>query len=290
MSAETHVPSVTVDPECSEELAQFIRLHANWGNVFDLAEDPYRPIPWSPLRSGLLLVAVGGATAAAAWSAYALGTSSGGRAQDYLSWVTACGLGVAALAGAVATGFSIRRLIRALPGRRLFLQAQGRFVPPTALTEDDKRLLARAQVAVESVRSSAVHRQDLLDRQRNDVFLPHETWAVATALAEHSRLSRSGATAADLREARAGIESRVGALETYARHTTQADALYLRWQADQARHTDRTAVEALLAQTAAHRLATQDTTALVSQADALAAALRNQLPGGSGPEPQITKK
>ncbi|MFJ3182404.1 hypothetical protein ACIPJN_29010 [Streptomyces sp. NPDC086796] len=102
------------------------------------------------------------------------------------------------------------------------------------------QLLARAGHAVAAVRRSKVHRDDYLDRQRNDVVLPEKEWEIAEMLRAYSRVERSTPTKATGDEARpvldahqavlqtalGGIERRVTALETYAEQTAEADRRY----------------------------------------------------------------
>ncbi|MEV7296864.1 hypothetical protein AB0N79_35400 [Streptomyces microflavus] len=96
--------------------------------------------------------------------------------------------------------------------------------------------------------TSAVHRFDLIDRQRNEVSLPRQEWEIAEALREYTRLvkaepsnPRSGRVAAlldtrrrALRASLDGIARRVKALEAYAEQVAQADDRYRELQQIQA--------------------------------------------------------
>ncbi|MCX4657336.1 hypothetical protein OG249_36355 [Streptomyces microflavus] len=157
-----------------------------------------------------------------------------------LTYAWPLGVGaLALLAAAYATDAAARNKAARLKDRR---------VRPTELGDDARTLLARAQQAKKAVLTSAVHRFDLIDRQRNEVSLPRQEWEIAEALREYTRLvkaepanPRSGRVAAlldtrrrALRASLDGIARRVKALEAYAEQVAQADDRYRELQQIQA--------------------------------------------------------
>jgi hypothetical protein len=103
------------------------------------------------------------------------------------------------------------------------------------------RLLARAQAAAATVLGSALHAEDLLDRQRGNMVVPAEVWAIATALRDRVRIAarapgpvqdraRGEHRAQQLAQADAAVRSRIEALEEYARAVRRAEAGYWHWQ------------------------------------------------------------
>ncbi|MER6365842.1 hypothetical protein [Kitasatospora sp. NPDC001527] len=169
---------------------------------------------------------------------------------------------------------------------RLFEEAAGHYVLPEQLTEADRAMLGRAQAAAAAVLASAVHAADVIDRQRNTVSLPAQVWAVAEALAEHSRLVQAvpaeeaaGPRLADAKDARAaalatalqGIERRVVGLETYAEQVAEADAKFNEWRQAQQLTADSDDVLTLVARTASDELSAAEVASLVGQAAGAAA-------------------
>ncbi|WP_267241578.1 hypothetical protein [Streptomyces sp. PR69] len=115
-------------------------------------------------------------------------------------------------------------------------------VRPSDLEADPGALLVRAVIAVDTVFSSAAHRDGVVDRARNEVELPHGLWKIAKDLRSLSELtvrhreaksaSVGGAVdsvletqAAALHASRDAIEKRVEALEQYARSVGSLDRL-----------------------------------------------------------------
>ncbi|WP_217225995.1 hypothetical protein [Streptomyces anulatus] len=153
------------------------------------------------------------------------------------------------------------------------------------------QLLARADHAVAAVRRSKVHRDDHLDRQRNDVVLPAKVWDIAEMLRSYSRVERSTPTTATGDEARPvldahqavlqtaleGIERRVTALETYAEQTAQADLRYTELlQIQQISATGSELLE-LLARSVSDDLAVTEIDGLTTQAATVADAFKTAL-------------
>ncbi|MFE7194487.1 hypothetical protein [Kitasatospora sp. NPDC057541] len=168
---------------------------------------------------------------------------------------------------------------------QLFAKAAGHYVLPEQLTEADRAMLGRAQAAADAVLSSAVHCTDVIDSRRNAVMLPAQVWAVAEALAEHSRLAQAAPAesagprladetdvrAAALATARQGIERRVAGLETYAEQVAEADARFAEWRQAQQLTADSDDVLTLVARTTSDELSAAEVAFLVGQAASAAA-------------------
>ncbi|RFU38624.1 hypothetical protein DZF91_26720, partial [Actinomadura logoneensis] len=123
----------------------------------------------------------------------------------------------------------------------------GRYLLPADFDRPAARLLVRAQRAVDAVLGSRAHREGLLDSIDNATELPRQEWAVAVALAEHTRLRRerraqqpdrlSAPVRALLEPQRRALDlsvrsvtERVEALESYARSARAADEAYHEWR------------------------------------------------------------
>ncbi|MFC9974182.1 hypothetical protein ACFVH6_25100 [Spirillospora sp. NPDC127200] len=153
------------------------------------------------------------------------------------------------------------RHLREPAAARAARELHGRYLLPADFDRPATRLLNRVQRAVDAVLGSQSHRAGLLDAIDNTVLLPREEWAIAGALAEHTRLRREhraqqpGRLSAEVRallepQRRAlelsvrSVTERVEALEGYARRVRDADDAYHEWQVLQripeqnARHRD----------------------------------------------------
>ncbi len=123
----------------------------------------------------------------------------------------------------------------------------GRYLTDHDFREPDRRLLRRAQDAIDAVTSSHVCRADVLDRAAVGAFLAGQEWDIAVALREQARLrarraelAKTGtgpAAAAHLADqaqvahvAESSLAARVEALERYAAEVREADAAYRDWQ------------------------------------------------------------
>ncbi|MFJ5740120.1 hypothetical protein [Streptomyces microflavus] len=166
-----------------------------------------------------------------------------------------------------------------------------RCVRPNELGDDARTLLARAQQAKKAVLTSAVHRFDLIDRQRNEVSLPRQEWEIAEALREYTRLvkaepsnPRSGRVAAlldtrrrALRASLDGIARRVKALEAYAEQVAQADDRYRELQQIQALTDGSGDVLDFLARTVRDEFAVAEIEGMTGEAAAVADAFTSAL-------------
>jgi hypothetical protein len=156
---------------------------------------------------------------------------------------------LAAISFACWAAAAVRHL-REPPAARAARDHHGRYLLPGDFDGLASRLLLRAQRACDAVLGSAAHRAGLLDGPGDAVVLPREEWAIAAALAEHTRLRRErDARRPERRSERlralvepqrraldlavGSIISRVEALEAYARQTRELDDAYLEWQAVQ---------------------------------------------------------
>ncbi|MFE0852236.1 hypothetical protein [Streptomyces mutabilis] len=162
---------------------------------------------------------------------------------------------------------------------------RARYVQPSQLTDEAQTLLARAQQARRTVLGSSVHRCDLIDRQRNEVALPHQEWEIAEALREYSRLMKAepakprGSMVAAVIDVRRkslatslrGIERRVVALEAYADEVRRADDRFQELKQIQQLTQGSADVLELLARTARHDHAVAEIDGMNAQAEAVAA-------------------
>ncbi|MFI0349481.1 hypothetical protein [Actinomadura sp. 9N407] len=209
------------------------------------------------------------------------------------------GLGEAAalLAAASFTGWAAGavRHVREPAAARAAREHHGRYLLPGDFDRPAARLLWRAQQAADAVLASEAHAAGLLDDARNEVALPEQEWAIARALAEHTRLRRERAAQRPERlspRVRALLEpqrraldlsvrsvtERVEALETYARHAREADDAYHEWQVMRCLPEQNARYRDLLAATVRDDLAREEIERLA--ADARRA--RSVLQGTSG--------
>lgn len=192
--------------------------------------------------------------------------------------------------GAAVTGLTGVQSLAADPRerearRRLRLAAEhsAGFILPEDLDAACRGLLARAQLAVEVVLDSRVHREGLLDAIDNAVTLPAELWRIGVRLAD---LARTGAehdrivprdvppdvagvfTPYDeaLKLARRSLGARVATLERYAREVRRADAVYRAYRQLEVLRERTPDYERLLAATAEDRPAAPHVDRLSEQA------------------------
>lgn len=130
---------------------------------------------------------------------------------------------------------------------RIAMEYGDRYVLPEDLNRSCRELLRRAQDATDTVLTSQINREGLIDTIDNRVTLPEETWRIAQQLArlsamtaEHHRivprdLPTEAASAfapytAALDAAFESLSSRVQALEDYAWQVHRADQIYRAFQ------------------------------------------------------------
>ncbi|MFJ5811879.1 hypothetical protein [Streptomyces sp. NPDC093093] len=203
---------------------------------------------------------------------------------DYVhaALVYAWPFGAAALAF-MAWGYAADAASRNKSARRL-AELRSRCVRPGELNDDARTLLARAQQAKKAVRTSAVHRFDLIDRQHNEVSLPRQEWEIAEALREYTRLVKAEPANPEggkvtallntrrraLRASLDGITRRVNALESYAEQVAKADDRYRELQQIQALTDGSDDVLDFLARTARDDLAVAEIEGMTGKAAAVA--------------------
>ncbi|WP_433324688.1 hypothetical protein [Spirillospora sp. CA-294931] len=170
----------------------------------------------------------------------------------------------------------------------------GRYLLPGDFDRPAARLLLRAQRAIDAVLGSKAHRAGLLDAVNNSVVLPRQEWAIAEALAEHTRLRRErreqrvGRLSADVRvllepQRRAlelsigSITERIEGLEAYARRARDADDAFHEWRVVQRLPEQNARYRDLLAATVRDDLARDELAALADDASRAEAALRDSI-------------
>ncbi|MFF8994437.1 hypothetical protein ACF09H_31845 [Streptomyces sp. NPDC014983] len=230
-TGELVVPRLTVSPDLPATVQEMLRA-AKPAELRD-PDTAGRGSLWqglaAPLRWETALMCAGG---------YTFFTSAGPHAPVRVLLWPAVGLGAAWVALVVSLDIARRRKDRTR--LRVIRESREQYVLDGDLVPAAGQLLARASRAVDAVRRSEVHRDNYLDRQRNDVVLPEKEWEIAETLRVYSRLERSTPASAEGEKARPvldahrtvlqatldGIERRVTALETYAEQTAEADRRY----------------------------------------------------------------
>ncbi|MFF8786828.1 hypothetical protein [Streptomyces sp. NPDC015125] len=226
------LPKLVMNPELPERLQKAIRISEHRDL---LAPDPHsEPSPWlglvAPIRAKTVLCVA------------ALSLAQPWRFVEGLSSVTILLQVLLGLGCWSAIAVAERRARR----RHLLLlrEARDAYVLPEELDEVTRELLVRAYSAVRLVLYSSVHREDLIDRQRNEQMLPAEVWEIAAGLASYRRLmdklpktGKGEQAEKQLHEQRrklglslGAIESTVIALEAYAVEVMKADARYAEHQ------------------------------------------------------------
>ncbi|WUH96208.1 hypothetical protein OHR68_21725 [Spirillospora sp. NBC_00431] len=151
----------------------------------------------------------------------------------------------AALAAVSFTGWVIGALrhVGEPAAARAAREHHGSYLLPGDFDRPAARLLVRAQRAIDAVLGSRSHGAGLLDDVNNAVVLPRQEWAIASALAEHTRLRRERVAQQPERlspRVRALLEpqdralarsvrsvtARIEALEAYARRAGETDDAY----------------------------------------------------------------
>jgi hypothetical protein len=225
--------------------------------------------------------------------------------QDPAGWQSATGrygLLLAGLLAVLTAAFLITRIVRfGQPGGRGPAEVaartrHGRYLTAADFDAPSRRLLRRAQDAVDAVTSAQVFRAGLLDRAATGLALAGQEWDIAVALREQARLRaiRAGLAAAEPgpraaaalgRQARAAqlaqasVADRITALERYAAEVGQAEVAYRDWTqaaavaASGRRHLD------MLARTAADEHGVAEIEDLARRARAVRRAFGTPPPG-----------
>ncbi|TDD27550.1 hypothetical protein E1287_34290 [Actinomadura sp. KC06] len=135
------------------------------------------------------------------------------------------------------------RHVREPAAARAAREHHGSYLLPGDFDRPAARLLIRAQRAIDAVLGSQTHGAGLLDDVNNAVVLPRQEWAIAAALAEHTRLRRERRAQQPerlsppvramlepqdraLRLSVRSVTRRIEALEAYARRADEADDAY----------------------------------------------------------------
>lgn len=260
-----------VDPDLPPKVQRLLQEAETSPYQSHTEGEPLGAAAWAVLRGG-------GVVTVAALMAWSFG----------LPWNWVGVLWLAAVAGVVLTaGAAAWKEVSSSRRLRDLTAAGERSVQPSELTAGAAALLARAQQAVHTVRTSAVHHVDLIDRQRNEVVLPRQEWEIAHALLEYSRLAQAEPTHPKsdkvatllttrrqaLRASLEGTERRVAALETYANQVTEADGLYQEFRQIQQLNDDSEDVLALLARTVRDDLDVAEDNAMTGEAATVAESL-----------------
>jgi hypothetical protein len=222
---------------------------------------PARYLDYLPADPGLRDTTVDGAVVGMTAAAF---TAVGGATplaigtlvfQDPAGWQSAWsryGLLLAGLLAVLTAAFLVTRIIRhghpdgRAPAEVAARTHHGRYLTAADFDARSRRLLRRAQDAVDAVTSAAVYRADLIDRAATGLALAGQEWDIAVALREQAtlRAARAGLAAAPqgpraaaalgdqdraARLAEDSITDRIARLERYAAEVGQADAAYRDW-------------------------------------------------------------
>ncbi|TDD70129.1 hypothetical protein E1293_35070 [Actinomadura darangshiensis] len=204
----------------------------------------------------------------------------------------------AALAAASFTGWALGALrhVREPDAARAAREHHGSYLLPGDFDRPATRLLVRAQRAVDAVLGSQAHGAGLLDDINNAVVLPRQEWAIAGALAEHTRLRRERLAQQPERlspRVRALLEpqdralelsvrsvtGRIEALESYARRAGEADDAYHESRVLQGLPAQNARYRDLLASTAGDEMAGAQIREMAADARRAEAALRESIAG-----------
>ncbi|MFD0688558.1 hypothetical protein [Actinomadura fibrosa] len=223
------------------------------------------------------------------------------------------------LAGVSFTGWvaGALRHVREPAAARAAREHHGAYLLPGDFDRPAARLLVRAQRAIDAVLGSEAHRAGLLDDVHNTVVLPRQEWAIAGALAEHTRLRRERRAQQPERlspRVRALLEpqdraldasvrsvtARIEALEAYARRAGEAGDAYHESKVLQALPEQNARYRDLLASTAGDAVAGAEIEELAEDARRAELALRERvtsalragqdlaLPAAARPAPRVS--
>ncbi|URN00597.1 hypothetical protein LUW76_43360 [Actinomadura madurae] len=188
------------------------------------------------------------------------------------------------------------RHVREPAAARAAREHHGRYLLPGDFDRPAARLLVRAQRAVDAVLGSQSHGAGLLDDINNAVVLPRQEWAIAEALATHTRLRRERLAqqperlSADVRallepQDRAlalsvrSVTGRIEALEAYARRAGEADDAYHEARVLQGLPEQNARYRDLLASTVGDEMAGEEIRGMAEDARRAEMALRDRVAG-----------
>ncbi|TDD73904.1 hypothetical protein [Actinomadura rubrisoli] len=202
----------------------------------------------------------------------------------------------AALAAASFAGWVVGavRHVREPAAARAAREYHGSYLLPGDFDRSAARLLVRAQHAIDGVLGSQSHGAGLLDDVNNKIVLPRQEWAIAGALAEHTRLRRerraqqperlsAGVRALLEPQDRAlelsvqSITRRIEALESYALRAGEADDAYHESRVLQSLPEQNARYRDLLASTAGDAMAGAEIEAMAQDARRAETALRERV-------------
>ncbi|MES9542421.1 hypothetical protein [Actinomadura sp. NPDC000600] len=202
-------------------------------------------------------------------------------------------LAAASFAGWVAGAL---RHVREPAAARAAREHHGRYLLPADFDGPASGLLVGAQRAVDGVLGSQAHVAGLLDDINNAVVLPRQEWAIAGALAEHTRLRRERRAQQPDRlspRVRALLEpqdralalsvrsvtGRIEALEAYARRAGEADDAYHESRVLQGLPEQNARYRDLLASTVGDEMAGEQIRGMAEDAHRAELALRERVAG-----------
>ncbi|MFC5182617.1 hypothetical protein [Actinomadura harenae] len=207
----------------------------------------------------------------------------------------------AALAAAGFAGWTVGALrhLREPETTRAARDHHGRYLLPADFDRPAARLLVRAQRAIDAVLGSQAQAAGLLDAIDNATELPRQEWAIASALAEHTRLRRerraqqperlSAPVRALLEPQRRAlnlsvrsITRRIEALEAYAGSAHAADEAFHEWRVLRDLPEQNARYRDLLAETVRDTLAVEVIDRLESDARRAEAILRDRVASAIG--------
>lgn len=183
-----------------------------------------------------------------------------------------------------------RRRLRQWMGLRELARCQEQVIFPEILDHDSRRLLARAQNAIDAILGSPVRAAGLLEA--DEPALRRHEWEIACALRDLTRVQALTTSTADagamtaavlaaqrraLGVAATATGSRVSALERYAEQVEAADAAYRDWESALELAGLNDIYLDLVARTAADELAVIELGELTSRASVATAALTASL-------------
>jgi len=280
------VPQVTLNPDAPDGFQALLRA----ATPRDLAKSPEDVAVWSALFEHEITMAPLGKETGVAALAWLLVWSAPGTSDAFAPfqwWSLGIGGGIVTL----WSTFIVWARRHERNRLRQLQNAHAYYVLDTDLDKDAGQLLARAARAASSVLGSAVHKQNLIDRQRNEMALPQQKWEIAETLREYTRLVKAEPKTAEgenvtalldtrrkaLRTSLDGIARRVTALETYAAQVAEADRQYRELQQIQHLTEGSSDVLDLLARTVRDDLAVAEIEGMTGEAAVVASAFTTTL-------------
>lgn len=278
----------------STDVAFETHTAADWRRIggtvkTDPADAPEpRPVADPALRAELDAVAAGGALPS--WLVPTSMLMLGLIGSTLLGPFWLLGLGMLA----VMITFGTRSLAPDIRRIRELERNRDRYHTLDDFDSEGKKMLARAQAALDAVRDSEVNREGLLDETDNAVILPRQEWEIAQLLARQSKLRTDQARMAGLstfpeveaamrplrEKLELSVESvarRIEALERYAERARAADDALRAHRRLEEIAAKAHEYDELLADTVRDDLAIPTIDRLTEQSETLIATLRERL-------------